>query len=309
MGTGSKTWLHSIHALLRHLVAQPKLNQRLEQQLRADCLRLSSVVGGQRPNDCSISVIDSIWRGSSSGPKALPMMATVDSAHYTRGSEAKMATTKKAEAPYIETKQGSRRFILTKLPASVVTVISYAATRGQSAEEGAVQRVLNPGRINSVKAFTLQGGDYPNAIVLNWVSDVNKLTTDGSKVSFAVEPQSAQIIDGQHRIAGIKAAIEDVKSFGKLELPVVIYRNPPRVRIVVAPIEQQPPGAAMKDDSGSIRTSIQGQSGSDVASAGERDVGTGCAGSWRWGGNTGAVARGCAVQAPPRAALDCGRPI
>lgn len=84
-----------------------------------------------------------------------------------------MATTKKAEAPYIETKQGSRKFILAKLPASVVTSISYAATRGQSNEEGAVQRVLNPTRINSVKAFTLQGGDYPNAIVLNWVSETN----------------------------------------------------------------------------------------------------------------------------------------
>jgi DNA sulfur modification protein DndB len=136
-----------------------------------------------------------------------------------------MATTKKVEAPHIEIKQGNRKFILTKLPASVVTTISYAATRGQSIEEGAVQRVLNPGRINSVKAFTLKGGDYPNAIVLNWVSDSNKLTATSAKVSFNVTPQSAQIIDGQHRVAGIKAAIEEVKAFGKLELPVVIYRN------------------------------------------------------------------------------------
>ena len=94
-----------------------------------------------------------------------------------------MAITKKAESPYIETKQGSRTLILTKLPASVVTAISYAATRGQSEEEGAVQRVLNPTRINSVKAFTLQGGDYPNAIVLNWVSATNKLLTVGDRKS------------------------------------------------------------------------------------------------------------------------------
>lgn len=136
-----------------------------------------------------------------------------------------MATTKKVDVPYIETKQGNRKFILTKLPASVVTVISYAATRGQSDEEGAVQRVLNPGRINSIKTFTLQGGDYPNAIVLNWVSAKNKLTTAASKVSFSVQGRSAQIIDGQHRIAGIAAAIEEDATFGKLELPVVIYRN------------------------------------------------------------------------------------
>jgi len=136
-----------------------------------------------------------------------------------------MAKVKKVDVPYIEIKQGNRKFILTKLPASVVTTISYAATRGQSDEEGAVQRVLNPGRINSIKAFTLQGGDYPNAIVLNWVSPDNTISTSGMKVAFNVQARSAQIIDGQHRIAGIAAAIEEDAAFGKLELPVVIYRN------------------------------------------------------------------------------------
>ena len=66
--------------------------------------------------------------------------------------------------------------------------------------EGSVQRVLNAGRINSIKTFTLQGGDYPNAIVLNWVSPKNTLTTSGGKVAFSVQARSAQIIDGQHRI-------------------------------------------------------------------------------------------------------------
>jgi len=94
-----------------------------------------------------------------------------------------MATKKTIKAPYIETKQGDRKFLLTKLPASVVTVISYAAIRGQSDEEGAVQRVLNQGRINSIKAFTLQGGDYPNAVVLNWVSQINKLSSSEARLS------------------------------------------------------------------------------------------------------------------------------
>ncbi|WP_295551194.1 DNA sulfur modification protein DndB [uncultured Pseudacidovorax sp.] len=132
---------------------------------------------------------------------------------------------KKIETPCIEARQGSRKFILTKLPASVVTAISYAAVRGQSEEEGAVQRLLNQGRINSIKTFTLQGGDYPNAVVLNWVSTANKLTVADGVLSFTADPDLAQIIDGQHRIAGIKAAIEEQKSLGRLELPVVIYRN------------------------------------------------------------------------------------
>lgn len=136
-----------------------------------------------------------------------------------------MATKKAVKAPYIETKQGDRKFLLTKLPASVVTAISYAAIRGQTEEEGAVQRVLNQGRINSIKAFTLQGGDYPNAVVLNWVSQTNKLNANDGTLGFTVGDGLAQLIDGQHRIAGIKAAIEENKSLGKLELPVVIYRN------------------------------------------------------------------------------------
>lgn len=136
-----------------------------------------------------------------------------------------MATKKPVKAPYIEAKQGDRKFLLTKLPASIVTAISYAAIRGQTQEVGAVQRVLNQGRINSIKAFTLQGGDYPNAVVLNWVSKTNRLNTSDGALSFSIENDLAQIIDGQHRIAGIKAAIEENKSLGKLELPVVIYRN------------------------------------------------------------------------------------
>ena len=50
-----------------------------------------------------------------------------------------------------------------------------------------------------------------------------------------------------------------------------------RVRIVVVPIELNNERAAMKDFSGSIRTSIQRQSGSQVITAGERSVGGGLA--------------------------------
>jgi IS5 family transposase len=68
------------------------------------------------------------------------------------------------------------------------------------------------------------------------------------------------------------------------------------------------PGAAMKDDSGSIRTIIQEQGGGAVAAAGERGAGGGGAGSRCWSGNPGALARGCAGEARPRAGLACGRP-
>ena len=53
--------------------------------------------------------------------------------------------------------------------------------------------------------------------------------------------------------------------------------SPPRVRIVVASIEPQPRGRRRRDGLGSIRTGIQGQSGGEVAGAGERGAGSCCA--------------------------------
>ena len=50
----------------------------------------------------------------------------------------------------------------------------------------------------------------------------------------------------------------------------------------------------MKEDSGSIRTIIQGQGGGEVAAAGQRGAGVGGAGSGDRSGHPGALARGCA---------------
>jgi DGQHR domain-containing protein len=130
-------------------------------------------------------------------------------------------------APYFEVAQGKRTFYLTKLPAKIVTKISYAAVRGRDQEEGAIQRVLNRSRIAGVKDFTLNVGDYPNAIVLNWVSTANKLrrNVEQGTLSFSDAGFYAQIIDGQHRVAGIAAAIDERPEIGDIELPVVFYNG------------------------------------------------------------------------------------
>jgi len=122
----------------------------------------------------------------------------------------------------IEVTQGSRQFFLSRLPASLVTAISYTAVRGQDTEAGAVQRLLNTRRIASVRDFTLQVGDFPSALVLNWVGK-SAIDFDGEKITISNTPRSAQIIDGQHRIAGIAAAIDERPSIGDLQLPVAIY--------------------------------------------------------------------------------------
>ncbi|KPB52370.1 Uncharacterized protein ALO57_01720 [Pseudomonas coronafaciens pv. oryzae] len=131
----------------------------------------------------------------------------------------------KHKSPFIEITQGSRSFILTRLPARILSDISYVAVRGQSQEQGAIQRVLNRSRISSIKEFTLSGGNYPNAIVLNWVNSKNPLIKGKKDISFDDVQFTAQVIDGQHRVAGIKAAIDERPSIGDMELPVVIYES------------------------------------------------------------------------------------
>lgn len=128
-------------------------------------------------------------------------------------------------SPFLHAKQSNREFFITTMPAHWVVALSYASVRGQDMEEGAIQRVLNTSRIASIKDFTLRGGDYPNAIVLNWVSKDNPLSVVGGNLQFKDTPRSAQIIDGQHRIAGIRAAIAESEKIGLLDLPVVIYKN------------------------------------------------------------------------------------
>ena len=111
------------------------------------------------------------------------------------------------------------------LPARDLVQISYASVRNRDAEEGAVQRLLNPRRIDSIKDFTLKGGDYPNCIILNWVDDDQSLSVKNGTLVVPIKDRVAQIIDGQHRVEGIRAAIKSKPAIGKLEIPVAFYQH------------------------------------------------------------------------------------
>lgn len=126
--------------------------------------------------------------------------------------------------PFIEVRQARRSFILTALPAGLLAKITYVAVRHQHQEEGAVQRVLNQSRIAGVKAFVLQGGDFPASIVLNWVSQ-NILVRCQNLIEVPDERRSAQIIDGQHRVAGLEEAIKERPEAASHLIPVAIYEG------------------------------------------------------------------------------------
>jgi DNA sulfur modification protein DndB len=125
--------------------------------------------------------------------------------------------------PCLRLKQNNHSFILTRMKADHLTRIAYASVRGEVEEEGAVQRVLSPRRIAGVREFVLQGGDFPNCIVLNWVGQALKVNE--GNISIPDEPRGAQIIDGQHRVAGLTEAIKQVTSIASLDIPVALYQN------------------------------------------------------------------------------------
>lgn len=124
---------------------------------------------------------------------------------------------------FIPVQQKEHSFKLVSMPAGLLTRISYAAVRRQDDEVGAVQRVLNTSRIAGIKDFALRMGDFPASIVLNWVGGC-MVETDGS-VEIPDEPRIAQVIDGQHRVAGLRAAIDENPDVANYQIPVAIYEG------------------------------------------------------------------------------------
>ncbi len=127
--------------------------------------------------------------------------------------------------PYIEVRQKNREFILTALPIWLLTKIAYASVRGKDEEEGAVQRVLNSRRISSIKDYTLEVGDYPASVVLNWINENKPLAKKNGQIIIPDVAHAAQLIDGQHRVAGLRAAMEEKSSIRNMQIPVAIFEN------------------------------------------------------------------------------------
>jgi DNA sulfur modification protein DndB len=132
-----------------------------------------------------------------------------------------MAT--RIDCAFVRVSQHGKPFYLTTLTAGDLVYLSYVARRGVDIEEGAVQRLLNPTRINSIRDFVLNEGVFPTSIVLNWTEKHHSIKTSSTRLILARTRNAAQIIDGQHRVMGLAAAIEKRPSIKSMLLPVSIY--------------------------------------------------------------------------------------
>lgn len=99
-----------------------------------------------------------------------------------------------------------------------------SAFGGCTRKRGAVQRYLNTRRISSIRDFTLEVGIFPTTIILNWTHD-QKIRRSGEHLKIPVIERGAQIIDGQHRRAGIAAAIRANPELREFQIPVAIFED------------------------------------------------------------------------------------
>ena len=134
-------------------------------------------------------------------------------------------TPRKKKYDAIKVKQRNLTFYLLKMKAVDLVAIGYVAARGESDEAGAVQRILNPRRISSIRDYTLKVGSYPGSMTLNWVNTAQEMVVGDNALTIPIVDRSAQIIDGQHRIEGIREAIESDSKIGDLEIPIAMYRH------------------------------------------------------------------------------------
>lgn len=133
-----------------------------------------------------------------------------------------MAEFSRIDYKYLEASFGDTPTYTFTMKVKDVVAIYYVAVRGVDQEEGAVQRVLNKRRIGDIKEFILSGHTFFNSFILNWTEDNYKPTFDQGSVSVPIINSSAQVIDGQHRIAGFEAAIEEDESVGERDIIITL---------------------------------------------------------------------------------------
>lgn len=125
------------------------------------------------------------------------------------------------ELCFIQLTDGKVPYYLCKVKCSDLIKMSYVARRGQSEEEGAVQRILNQRRISSISRFLLGGGFFPTNIILNIVNP-ERIEISEESLIISEDEDIAQVLDGQHRIAGMREAIKINPQIGEIEFPCLI---------------------------------------------------------------------------------------
>ena len=126
---------------------------------------------------------------------------------------------------YLETTiDGIQAYIFTT-PVKNILENCYVAIRGIDNEAGAVQRLLNARRINSIKEFVLKGHNFMCPFVLNWSQKDKNISVKDDSLLIPNIARSIQVIDGQHRLEGIKQASNTNNSVLDNQIIIILTQN------------------------------------------------------------------------------------
>lgn len=100
--------------------------------------------------------------------------------------------------------------------------IKYIAVRGRDKEEGAVQRVLSPVRLRSIEDYVLSGNSFYSPFFLNWTNTEHSIEVKDNFITVPLVASSAQVLDGQHRLAGLERAIVKRQEVENQEVLVIL---------------------------------------------------------------------------------------
>ena len=127
--------------------------------------------------------------------------------------------------PLIEVTQPIGTFYLSALPAAVLAKVCQAIPRGYDPSKqdstGGVQRSLSERRVKEIAAYTEDpDATFPTPIIVAISTDLS-YKLEGGSFEFDEFAIIGEIIDGQHRIAGLKRSMK----ISDFTLPVIFMFN------------------------------------------------------------------------------------
>ena len=126
---------------------------------------------------------------------------------------------------YITVKLGETKAFVFSMKVEDLLPMYYVAVRGRDDVEGAVQRVLSKRRISSIKNFILEGNTFFNMFILNWVDNNYPIKIKRNKLCISQVSAGAQVIDGQHRLEGLKQAYEHNSQIGEQQIIILLAQH------------------------------------------------------------------------------------
>lgn len=132
---------------------------------------------------------------------------------------------KNFKSNYFKTEFGDIPAFTFRMKVRDIVLIHYIAMRGVDNEQGAVQRILSSRRIESIKDYILEGNQFFGSFILNWMEVNNPITFKNDEIIIPLVPASAQVIDGQHRLSGLEAAIDERASIADDYVIVTMCQN------------------------------------------------------------------------------------